>query len=302
MAGALTGWAGRVGRLVPRGIPERRSFPYAAWTIAWFVIFLVLTFPHELIVRHWIDDVAAKSGWQIRFDNVWLRPWNGYHMSRFELVAPGKDADPWIAADEVALRPPLLALFGRGVMPLGFSGDAYGGAFDGVVTSPSHVEIAWSHLRLGRYPRLGRLVEGTWAGDFSGELELESKGDVQTLDGKASLHLKDASLTQGKVQGFTVPDLHFATGDGEAEIKSGRIEIRTLKLTGPDVDAELRGQLYFVNTNAVPMLSGTLSLKPIPGSPANLEPLLMLWNQNQRPPNGVFSFTLSGALNAPRVR
>ena len=302
MAGALTGWAGRVGRLVPRGVPERRSLPYVAWTIAWFLIFLVLTFPHELIVRRWTDDFAATSGWQIRFDGVWLRPWSGYHMSRFELVAPGKDTEPWITADEVVLHPPLLALFGRGLLPLGFSGDAYGGEFEGVVGSPSHVELTWSHLRLGRYPRLTRLAEGTWAGDFSGELDLEGKGSVRTLDGKASVHLKDASLTHGKVQGFTIPDLHFATGDGEAEIKNGRIEIRTLKLTGSDVDAEIRGQVYFPTENAVPMVNANLSLKPIPGSPAKLEPLLTLWNQNQRPPGGVYSFTIAGPLNAPRIR
>ena len=302
MAGALTGWAGRVGRLVPRRVPERTSYPYVAWTSAWFLIFLVLTFPHELIVRQWTDEVAAKSGWQIRFDSVWLRPWNGYHVSRFELVAPGKDTEPWISADEIVLHPPLFALLGRGVLPLGFSGNAYGGELEGVVSSPSHVQATWANLRLGSYPRLTRLVDGTWTGAFSGELEIEGKGDVHTLDGKASIHLKDASLTHGKVQGFTVPDLHFATGDGEAEIKNGRLEIRTLKLTGSDVDAEARGQIYFASANGVPTLSGTLSLKPIPGSPANLEPLLTLWNQNQRPPGGVYAFTISGPLNAPRIR
>ena len=302
MASALSGWAGRIGRLVPRRVPERRSIPYVAWTIACFVVFLVLTFPHDLIVRHWTDDVAAKSGWRIRFDSVWIRPWNGYHLSRFELIAPGKDAEPWISANEVVLHPPLLALVGRGVLPLGFSGDAYGGEFEGTVSTPSHVQLAWSHLHIGQYPRLTRLVEGVWVGDFSGELEVDGKGDVHTLDGRAAVHLKDASITQGKVQGFTVPDLHFATGDGEADIKAGRIEIHTLKLTGPDVDAEVRGQVYFVSTSPVPVVSGTLSLRSIPGSPTNLEPLLALWNQNQRPPNGVYTFTISGPLNAPRIR
>ena len=302
MAASLTNWAGRIGRLVPRGMPERGSLRYVGWTVGWFVFFLLITFPHDIIVRHWTDDVAARSGWQVRFDEVWLRPWNGYHLSNVALIAPGKDTDPWVTADEVVLRPSLLALVGGEVMPVSFSGEAYGGEFEGSVNSPSHVRLAWRGLRLGNYPRLTRLVEGSWAGEISGEAEVDGKGDLRTLEGKGTIHLKDGALTQGKVKGFTVPDLHFAGGDGEVELKGGRLEIRTLKLSGSELDGELRGQILLIAAGNQPVVNGTLSLKPIPGAATNLEPLLTLWNKNQRPATGTYSFTISGPLTSPRLR
>jgi len=301
VASGFSTWAGRVGRLVPRAAPERGALPYVAWTVAWFVVALVLTFPHDLIVRDWVDKVSEHSDWQLRFDDVWLRPWNGYHLSQVEVVPRGKATDPWLTAGEVVLRPPFGALFGRGVIPLAFSGDAYGGDFTGSVDSPTHVRLNLQGLRLGEYSRLTRIVDGKWTGELSGETEIEGK-DLRSLEGKISLHLKDASLTQGKVQGFTVPDLHFASGEAQADLKGGRIEIGSVKLAGSEVDAELRGQIYLFSAGNVPVVNGTLTLRPIPGAAANLEPLLMLWNKNQKSPNGVYTLTISGPLSAPRIR
>jgi type II secretion system protein N len=302
MAGSVASWTGRLMRVVPRRVPERSTLFYAAWTLACFLVFLALTFPHDLIVRHWTDEVAEQSGWKIRFGDVWLRPWSGYHLSDVELVASGKDGDPWFSADEVVLRPPLFAVLGRGVIPLGFSGEAYGGRFVGTVDSPSHVTLSWDGVRLGEYARLTRLVEGSWTGEVSGRLDVGGKGDVRSLEGKGEIHLKDGSLTQGKSRGFTIPDLHFASGDGELELKSGRLEIRSLRLSGSEVDADLRGQMYLLGATSMPVVSGTLGLKPIPGATPGLDPLLMLLNKNQRPPGGTYTFTVSGPLNALRVR
>ncbi|MGH7898579.1 MAG: type II secretion system protein GspN [Candidatus Binatia bacterium] len=293
-------------RLIPRRwrFPDRSTAIYLSWTVAWFVIFLMLTFPHDLVVRHWIDRMAADSGWKIHYTNVWLRPWNGYHFSDLRVIPPGKDAEPWLGSARVSLRPSLSALLAGSPFPLGFSGDAYRGTFSGWLNQsrPPAVDLYWSRLDLSDYPRLGRLLEGAWTGEFSGEFHLAPQADAKTFEGRGKIGLRNASLTKGKARGFTIPDLHFATGAAEFEIKGGKVELRSVKLSGSEIDADLHGQLFMPTTNAMPVVNGTLTVKPLPGAPAGLDALLTLLNRNQKPPTGTYTFTLYGALNQLRIR
>ncbi len=302
MASETSGFAGRLTQLWARHpFRNRSAIGYATWTAAWFLIFLVLTFPHDLVVRHWTDEITARSGWRLRFEDAWFRPWSGYHLTQARLIAPGKDLEPWVAAEQVGARPWWTALLRGGVFPIFFSGGAYAGAFEGSVDPSGILDLSWSDLQLSEYPRLTRLLEGTWVGNLSGEIHLGGKGDFKNPDGRAHLGLSNASLTQAKAQGFTIPDLHFANGEADLEMKGNRIDIRSLKLSGSEVDAELHGQL-FLSASGSPVLNAALTLRPIPGASGGLEPLLVLLNHNQKPPGGGYSFNLYGPLAALRVR
>jgi len=300
VASSISSTVGQLGRLLPRRLPGRTGLGLVIWTAAWFAFFLVITFPHDLIVGHWRDEIAARSGWQVRYDDVWLRPWNGYHLAKARLIAPGKDLEPWLAAGEVVFRPSLSAFLGAAVFPFYFSGNAYGGSFTGAVDQSGTLDLSWQGLRMADYPRFAKLLEGVWSGELSGEIHLSGKGDFKNVEGRGKLGLKNGSLTQGKAQGFTIPDLHFASGDADLELKAARLDIRSLKLSGSEADADLHGQIYF--QSAVPVVNAALNLKPIPGAPAGLEALLTLMNRNQKPPTGTYSFTVYGALNALRLR
>ena len=302
MASALSSFVGRFGRVASRGASRRSSLFYVLWTVGWFLVFLLLTFPHELVVRGWAERMVGDAGWRLQFGDVWLRPWNGYHLSEVRLVAPGQDTEPWFTAHELVVRPSWLILLGQGAFPIHVSGRAYGGDFDGSFDGVAGLDLHWTSLRLADYPHLSRIVDGAWSGELSGELRLGGKGDFRSLEGRGTMALKNASLTQGKAQGFVVPDLHFAEGDAEFEFRNARMEIRSLTLSGSEVDAELRGQVFLLRAGAMPVVSGNMSLKPVPGAPAGLDALLMLFNHNQRPPSGTYSFTLYGPLNAMRLR
>jgi type II secretion system protein N len=302
VASAVSTFAGRVARLFPRHRLSRRSaIGYGAWTAVWFVVFLVWTFPHDLVVRHWVDEIAERSGWRVRYEDSWFRPWSGYHLAQARLIASGKDSEPWVAAEEVGARPSVTALIRGTVFPLFFSGRAYGGAFEGSVDLLGALDLGWTSLRLAEYRRLTRLLEGNWNGELSGEIHLSGKGDFKNVDGRGHVGLSNASLTQGKAQGFSIPDLHFPGGEADFEMKANRIDVRSLKLSGSEVDAELHGQL-FLSSSGAPVLNATLTLKPIPGASGGLEPLLMLLNHNQRPPSGAYGFTVYGPLTALRLR
>jgi type II secretion system protein N len=298
MSSSIAGLAGQFRRLLPRRYIGQWSLGYVAWTVGWFVVFLALTFPHDLVVRRWTDDIAVQSGWRVRYDEAWLRPWNGYHLSRVSLTAPGKDTEPWLSASEVVFRPSL----GSGGFPFYFSGRAYGGDFAGFVEQSGGLGLSWNQFALSQYPRLTALLDGGWDGTLSGDVHFSGRGELKNIEARGKLGLKSASLTQAKVQGFTIPDLHFANGDAEFELKAGRLDVRSLKLSGSELDAELHGQLFLLGANQTPTVNAVLGVKPIPGAPAGFEPLLMLLNHNQKPPSGSYSFTLYGPLNALRVR
>jgi type II secretion system protein N len=304
MSAAIANVFSRASRLIPRRLPDRSTALYVGWTAGWFVLFLVLTFPHDLMVRHWIDRVAENSGWKIQYGGVWIRPWSGYHFSDVRLIAPGKDSDPWLGSAQVSLRPSLAALLVGRPFPLRFSGDAYRGIFSGWFdkASPPTLDLYWSRIDLSDYPRMGRLLEGTWSGEFSGELHLAGEGDVKSFEGRGKVGVRNAALVKGKAQGFTIPDLHFADGAADFEIKGGKIDLRSVKLSGSEVDADLHGQLYLAAPNAMPVVNGTLSLRPLPGAPPGLDALLTLLNHNQKPPSGTYAFTLYGSLNQLRIR
>jgi type II secretion system protein N len=302
MPSTLSSFVDQFARILPRRAPARPTLGYALWTVIWFFLFLAFTFPHELVVRHNANELVSGSGWQVRFGDVWLRPWSGYHLAQMQVIAPGEDVDPVLSANEVVVRPSLLFLLGRGVFPVHFSGEAYAGTFSGSFDGMAGLDLDWGDLRLGDYPRLTKLVEGNWSGELSGEAHLAGQGNLKTLRGRGSVMLRNAALTQGRAQGFVIPDLHFASGDCEFELKNGRLDVRSLKLSGSEVDAELRGQVFMVSSTSAPVVSATLTLRPIPGAPPGLEALLSLLNGKPQSPGGPYTFTLYGPLNAMRVR
>jgi len=302
MASAVSAFAARFARVIPRrSFGNRPVLGYAAWTAGWFAFFLLLTFPHELVVRHWTDEITERSGWRVRYEDAWFRPWSGYHLGQARLIAPGKDLEPWVAAEQIGARPWWTALLRGSFFPMLFSGSAYAGAFEGSVDPSGVLDLSWTDLRLSKYPRLTKLLEGAWNGNLSGAIHLIGKGDFRNVDGREHRELSGASLTQAKAQGFTIPDLHFPSGEADLEMKANRIDIRSFKLSGSEVDAELHGQL-FVSSSTNPILTAALTLKPIPGAGGGLETLLLLLNHNQKPPSGAYSFNLSGPLTALRVR
>lgn len=294
----------RLERAVPWRRPPRSAVFALLYTVALFLIFLVLTFPHDIVAQRVAERLAADSGWTIRYERVSLRPWEGYRFSNLRLIPPGKSDDSWIRARHVSFWPSLRALFGSDVVRLAFHGRAYDGEFSGSLDRGeiSSVDLSWQDLRLAAVPSLTTLVAGNWEGLLSGDLRLAGKGDLRSLDGRVKLVLRNGALTAGDVRGFTIPDLHSTQADGEFEVKGGRLEIRSLKLASAELDVEARGQIFLRLPLADSIVNATLSVKPIPGANPGIEALLTLWNRNQRPPGGTYSFTLYGPLSAVKVR
>lgn len=303
MASAVTPLLSRLERLIPRQLPRREGLFYGLYTGGLFLLFLLVTFPHDLIARRYADEIAGQAGIDLRYEQTRLVPWDGYRFLNVRLLPPGQ-VEPWMGAGSVTVRPPISALFGGDLSRAAFHGQAYGGKFAGRIQrgETTVVDLVWSDFALAAYPRLTALVEGRWSGGLSGELHLQAKDTLRAVEGSGKLALKDASLVEGKVLGFTVPDLHSTQGDAEFELKPQRVEIRSLKLSGSEIDADLRGQIYLRTPLDESVVNLTLNVKPVPGAATGIEALLTLLNRNQRPASGTYNYTLYGTLNAIRVR
>jgi type II secretion system protein N len=303
MPNVLSEALSRLDRFRFRRGPSRSAALWTLYFLAMFAVCFVATFPHDLVARRLVEDLELRGRWKIRFADVGFVPWEGYRFANLTASGPA-DGPPWFDAPRASLRPALGPLLRGRLGSAVFRGEAYGGTFSGswAVDSGSRLVLSWDRLDVGQYPRLRDLVDGQWAGRLSGELELAMGAGLRELEGRGTLRLRDGSLRDGNLRGFALPNLTGIAGDAEIEIKAGRGEIRSLKLSGAEVDAELRGQIYLREPLVESILNATLTVKPLPGAPAGLDGLLQATNRGQRPPSGTYTFALYGMLDRLRVR
>lgn len=293
----------RLGSVVPSGMSRRALLGYGAWTLGLFVLFLILTFPHEMVARRLAADLATRSGWTLEFDSLSIRLWEGYRFTNVRAHRAGTPGGP-LVVERLSLRPRWTDLLFHRHTTLIASGQAYGGNFGAEIggNAAGPIEIEIENVDLGQLATLRAFVEGDWAGKLSGHLRLENLRDLATLAGAGTFQLADASLTRANASGFTLPDLHFTRADTELAIEAGRMDFQRGSFTGPELEAEVRGQIQLRRPADRSLLNLKLMIRPVPGAKANLEPLLMLWNKNQRPADGRYNIGVGGTIGTPRLR
>jgi type II secretion system protein N len=292
----------RIASLVPTGVSKRALVGYAAWTIGAFVVFWIATFPHELAARRLATELVIRSGWRIDFDSVAFRPWEGYRFSAVR-ARRGSAGAP-VEASRISLRPGLRDLLFRGRTTLLVDGEAYGGSFDALVASRDDggFELELDEIELGEIPTLREVADGRWEGRVSGRLRIHARGDVTNASGEGTLALVDGALSAAMAGGFKIPDVRFSRGDVEFVLENGRLELRRAAFAGPDLDASIGRRIHLRTPADRSLLDLQIEIRPAPGSQSGLEPLLQLWNRNQRPPDGRYRIALGGTLGSPRLR
>lgn len=282
------------------GIPNRALLGYALWTVGAFLFFWILTFPHEIVAQRITSEIAARSGWRIEYDSFAFRPWAGY---RFTGVSARRGtAGAPVEAARIAVRPGLRDLLLRARTTLLLDGDAYGGGFRALVADDGGFELELDEISLAAIPTLRQIIDGRWQGRVSGKMRIHSRGDVTSASGEGSLALADGALTEASASGFKIPDVRFSRGELEFSLAGGKLEIGRGTFEGPDLDVNVRGQVQLRAPAERSPLDLALEIHPVPGSNAGLEPLLQLWNRNQRPPDGRYRIGVGGTLGAPRLR
>jgi type II secretion system protein N len=284
----------------------RTTLLYAGYTSVLFIVFLVVTFPHELLIRRALSAVN-RGPVAVEFNAARFAWLDGYELSGTRVAPAVADQPPYIEVSHLWVRPALGSLVRGNPYDLLVRADVYGGAAQAELnmTDGSVVgNLQWQGLELGRYRTLTSLLdEGQLAGRVSGQFSFEARGgNFNAGQGSGVIVLEGASLTGAKVAGFGVPDLHFRQAKLKVAVRAGHLDIQEFQANG---DASLQG-------------SGQVQLRdPMPESVLNLHAIVetslatpdpikglmaLLPHAPNAKPDAPTSIVLTGTLGHPRVR
>lgn len=224
----------------------RRAVLYSGYTAVLFLLCLLVTFPHELLVRRALSAVRAPVA--IDFTGVSFAWFNGYAINGMRLASANADSrPPYIECTHLWVRPALRALLRGNPYDFLLRADLYGGIANGEVSingTSMAGNVQWKDLSLGRYRALTALLdEGQLAGRVSGVLNFEGRApNLNPGQGTGELLIEGAALTGAKVNGLPVPELRLRQTKAKFAVREGRLEVQEFQATG-DVDVQASGNI-----------------------------------------------------------
>jgi type II secretion system protein N len=278
---------------------------YGGYTLLAFVVFLLLTFPHELVVQRLL--ARAETGpVDVDVRGIHLGWTLAYTIDELRLLARGDDrAVPLLSAAHVRVAPSLISLFRGHPYPVAVSGDLYGGTLSGTVDlrpAAFAIDARLAGVDVGRYAGLRLFMEGTLRGRIDGELALQGNAEKPaTTTGQISLRAGDLALEGGKIRGITVPDLHFPEVRLAGDVKRGRLELGDVVANGSEISARGDGNVVLQHPLAASIMNLTLAVRPAPQAPDNLKLALNLLPGTPGE-GGERTLRLYGSFDKPRVQ
>jgi len=281
----------------------RTMLLYVGYTLTLFVICLLFTFPHELLVRRALSGVN-RGPVEIDFKSLNLT-YSGYEITGARVAAVPDDQPPYVECSRLWVRPSLTALLRGNPYDLLLYADMYGGQARGEVDVAGgglNGWVQWHDFELNRYrPVTALLDEGKLGGKVSGQLTFEARGNNPAAgQGTGDLSIDGASISAAKVNGFTVPDLKLRQARAKFQVRPGHVELQEFQTAG-DINAQGSGQI----TPRDPIQESVLNLRAtvVTGleTPDAIKALVALIPRpaGSKPDTPI---TITGTLSAPRVR
>ncbi|MFI5394502.1 MAG: type II secretion system protein GspN [Candidatus Binatia bacterium] len=283
----------------------RRTILYVGYTAVLFVVSLLLTFPHELLVHRMLRSVS-RGPVSVEFNTVRLSWLAGYELTGMRIGSASADGQPpYLECTRLWVRPALSALLRGNPYDLLLSADLYGGTAQGEAQMNEGgvaASVLWKDLNLGRYRTLTSLLdEGQLTGRLSGHLDFESRGvNLDAGQSTGEFALEAAALSGAKVSGFPVPDLHLRQTKAKFALRAGRLEVQEFQAAG-DVDVQASGHIVLRD----PPQESVLNLRAtIQQSLATPEAVKTLVGLIPRPPGSKpdSPIVITGTLGRPHVR
>ena len=289
----------------------RRLLLPAAGVLAFFV-FLVLTFPYDLLARR-IEIEAQRAGAEVKIGSGGAGGLAAVRARDVRVrIVPAPGAEPWpeLRFDRAVVSPDILALILRRTS-FGFSLQGYGGKVRGHIAlsndprqpGVSSFRIDASDLDLSALP-LQEFAGVTASGKMRLQADLPALVPVEIARGALTLALEDGAVSGGSAMGFTLPRTSLGHVDGSVKLEKGIASVEKTQARGGDVEADVDG-----NVNLRPLLSlsqADLHLRFRPtdrwlNENTAIKGMIGLV-QNARQPDGSYVFTFSGPLSRLQPR
>lgn len=283
---------------------ERSTLWYGLYTFILFLVFLVVTFPHEVLVRRAIEMVPPQAPVRIEFDGArfaWLR---GIEIENVRISGPDVPA-PYVEIARLWLRPSLGDLIKGDVNAVELEAEVYGGRGSGVLHNNAGVIsgiIQVDDVSLGRYTLLrSYLQEGTVGGRMSARLDFSANGnDLSVAHGSGELTLNNATLEGAKVQGFGIPDLHLDLTRLAVSLQRDQLEIKELTAKGKEISVDASGQISMRQPVEDSMLNLRAVIAAGPEAPDSIKGLLSMLPKPA--PGQDQALKITGPLLRPKLR
>ncbi len=283
----------------------RRTILYLGYTAVLFLVFLLFTFPHDLLVRRALSNLS-QGPVAVDFADVSFAWLEGYELSSLRIGPTAADGQaPYLECSRLWIRPALGALVRGNPYDVLLHAELYGGSARGEIRMQQgslEGTVQWKDLNLGRYRTLMALLdEGQLAGRLSGSASFESHGPrLETGQGSGEFALDGAALTAAKISGFPVPDFHLRQTKFKFTVRAGRLEIQDFQATG-DVDVQGSGNVTLREPLAESVLNLRATVQQSLATPDAIKTLVALI---PRPPGAKpdAPVMISGTLGRPHVR
>jgi len=293
------------------GLLGRRTLLYALYTGVLFLVFLLVNFPHNVIVQRALQSFDLQSrGLRLEIGDTRFAWWRGYELQRVRLAPTDPAQQPFVEIPSLYVRPGLDGLVRGQINSIDLLGLMYGGEVGAHLANGDGVSRATVNvdgLQLRRYPALLnylQLQEGALDGKLSGVVTIETHGgDAGDARAVADLALDKASIVDAKLQsGISLPALHFDKAALTLNLQGGRVEVQEFDAHGPELKLAANGQIAMRD----PVQDSVLNLKfsAVPGddSPDDIQALLSLLPPPPRGAKPDAQRTISGTLARPRIR
>lgn len=281
----------------------RTMLLYIGYTLVLFVVFLLFTFPHELLVRRALSGVN-RGAVEVDFKSLSLG-YDGYEISNARVAPAADDQPPYLECSRLWVRPSLAALVRGNPYDFLVSADLYGGKARGEVNVAAGGltgSLQWRDVEVSRYRTLTALLdEGQLGGKVSGQFTFEARGNsVGAGQGSGEVSIDGASIAGAKVNGFTVPDLKLRQARAKFQVRAAHVEIQEVQTSG-DINAQGSGQISLRD----PIQESVLNLRAtiVTGleTPDAIKALVALIpRQPGAKPDA--PITITGTFTSPRVR
>jgi type II secretion system protein N len=285
---------------------DRTMLLYVVFTVVLFVVFLVSTFPYEIVVGQ-VLAMMRSNAVNVEFKTAEFAWHRGLALNDVRLSAvAGEMRDPYLELDRLWVRPVITELVRGNPYALAVQAELYGGTAAGQLSVNAGTvagNLAVSAASLGRYPPLvAMLEEGQLAGRLSGNVSFEAAGpSVESGQARGEMRLENASLEKARVSGFTVPDLHFRETRLAFGVQNGRMEVEQFNANGDELNVSASGQVSFREPIDASVLNLKATILPGKEAPDNIRGLISLI---PKPRDGKpdAPVRISGTLSRPRFR
>jgi type II secretion system protein N len=288
---------------------RRASVPAAA--VLAFFLFLLLTFPYEMVGRR-MEVEAQRAGAELTIGSIGGRGLFGVRARDVRLKPATAPGEPVVELhfDRVDVSPDLFALLLRRTS-FSFALQAYGGAARGHASLSNDPKLpGLSSLRLDAPDLdvhalpLKDLVGIDGAGRASLKIDLSSLLPTDAASGSLTLTGRQLGVASGNVRGFPVPRTSLGDVDASVTVDKGVARIDRAQSRGGDLEAEA---------------DGTVRLRPLLSlSQADLHVRFRAADrwlndngliksalglvQNARQPDGAYVFSFTGPLSRMNSR